>query len=652
MNRTATSLLLLAAMMAALAGCVRPAGIDPTVLNRYQEAMACRGPQRRAGGDGLARLRPAATDLLPPLEAEPVDLVQRVETTTTYTQTAETEEFRTVRAVTRVKTTTYSRNPDTGELTPSEDVQETRETVQVQQVPPDFHTVSLDRRGRRSGTVSLDPTAENLILLSLDEAVMRALAGNLDIRVESFQPAISREDMTIAASEFDWTLFGGLTLSKVDTKPTSPFATRQTRNRNWQFGVKKKVVTGAQVSAEWNLPRTWDEGGVSSLPNRWGPALELSVTQPLLRDAWPAVNLARLRIAALSDENTRAAFRQTVEDTVTRVVETYWALRQARQDYAIQVWLLAEARETLRRLKLRRDIDATAVEVKQTESALRSREAALVRSRKIIADTQDALLRLLADDQLNLVAKAEVVPSSNPHDVPVELDEADQLLTALRHNPVLEQARVAISVADVNVRVARNATLPRLDFTAATTMSGLDTRPDNSLKEMWSGQYVGYTFALAFEYPIGNRERLANLRKTRFQRLQAITRLQNSADQVAQTVREALRRVRTSYEELNAQRQAAAAAREQLWALDQRQIRDRITPTFLQLKLQAQETIAAAERAELQALAEYNQALIALARATGTVLKGTVLTDTILELRDIETVLPKMGSAPEYGEQP
>ncbi|HAU37421.1 MAG TPA: TolC family protein, partial [Phycisphaerales bacterium] len=67
-------------------------------------------------------------------------------------------------------------------------------------------------------------------------------------------------------------------------------------------------------------------------------------TQPLLRDAWPEVNLARMRIASINESASRSAFRAKVEDVVTTVVTTYWSLRQARRDLEIQQWLLDEAR--------------------------------------------------------------------------------------------------------------------------------------------------------------------------------------------------------------------------------------------------------------------------------------------------------------------
>ena len=66
----------------------------------------------------------------------------------------------------------------------------------------------------------------------------------------------------------------------------------------------------------------------------------------------------------------------------------------------------------------------------------------------------------------------------------------------------------------------------------------------------------------------------------------------------------------------------ARAARAQLKALeDTEEIRGKLTPEFLLVKLQAQEDLARAEQAEQQTIVDYNIALVELARATGTVLE-------------------------------
>ncbi len=212
-------------------------------------------------------------------------------------------------------------------------------------------------------------------------------------------------------------------------------------------------------------------------------------------------------------------------------------------------------------------------------------------------------------------------------------------MTALLHNPILEQAREAIAIADITVEVAENQTLPRLDFTASVSYQALAGSHHQAYQNFDSGDYESYSVAIRLEYPIGNREKLARLRQAELLKVQSVTELQNTADLVAQRVRERIREIETTYEELHVQRFASEAAMRQLRALEaQERLTGRLTPEFLNVKLSAQDSIAEAESGIARALANYNIAWYQLAQATG----------TVLELNKVKLALPAaMGEAAE-----
>jgi len=534
---------------AALAGCVSPGKIDPTILVRYQQAMAERGPQERAAQEGLESLQPVGRSAGPKLHKVP--------------------------------------DPKTGKVS---------------------------------------------VYVGLNEAILMALANSLDIRVVSYQPAISREEMTMAAAEFDYVVFGAVNRARTDEQSigTSSIIDSERDERLFEAGLRQKTVTGAEWAVTWDMTRTWDNATFSDLRTRWEPVLRFELTQPLLRDAWPEFNLAKLRIARLNHRIGLAQFRQKAEETITAVIETYWRLVQARRELEIQQSLLDKTVDTYERVLARREMDATDVEVKQSLAAVESRRASVIRAKKNIRDTEDALARLLNDPQVNLARAAELVPTSALSREKVAVDVTDQLLAALRHNPLLEEARLAIATADVNVRVAQNQTLPRLDFAAASAMQGLNPALHEGSENLFTGDYVSYTFGLEAEYPIGNRERLANLRARRLERLRATTELQNLADQVAQLVRERVRQIDTTVMEMEAQAAAVRASRAETEALKVLLQTRAMQPELLQLELQSIQNLGNAERAELAAIADYNVAIAQLAQATG----------TVFELHGVKLALP------------
>jgi len=464
----------------------------------------------------------------------------------------------------------------------------------------------------------------HVVYLGQDEAIRLGLANSMDVRVVSFDPAITREDMVQAAAAFDVTVFASLLHTIQDENSASAPGTAEAHNTDWQVGLRKHTTYGGDVSATWDFTRTSDNSAFTALNRRYESAFTLAITQPLLRNAGRDFNLAGLRIARLGHRTSLSQFREQVLALVGQVQTSYWTLAQALADYDIQQRLLDRTIETRDSVLFRGEMDATAVEVRQAEAEIENRRAALVRSEKTIHDAQDQLVRLLADDRLGLLGRYGVAPETPPATSAIRIDRVDQIKQALLFNPLLEQARLAIATADLNVTVARNETRPVLNLVASVAAQGLRDSPGGAFSEMseFAGHdYLSYTVGATFEYPIGNRGPKSALRQRRFERLQAVAAMQNVADQVALAVNDAVREVETTIAEILAYRAALRASRAKLQSLEDLQELRGLTPEFLQLKLNAQRELAEAARLELRATMDLNRALAALDQVTGTTLQ-------------------------------
>jgi len=460
--------------------------------------------------------------------------------------------------------------------------------------------------------------------LGLDEAVMHALVNNLEIRVVSFEPAIAREQVIEAASEFDYTVFGGASYTKEDVRTASTFIGGQAKTYAFEAGVGQKFTTGAEWSLTWALVRAWDNSppAFTTLQPRYEPTLVFEISQPLLRNAWGEVNLANLEIARLNQQLTMSQFRGEVERIATEVISSYWGLVQARRELQIAESLLQETEKTLKRVESRSELDATAVQINQIKRALETRRAILVQTRKSVLDAQDNLASLLADAQINVLSGYEIVPVGEPNSEPVTIETNERLAQALKHNPTLEQAQLAIEMANIDVDVAERQKLPQLNLTASAALQGLDDSRGDAHDWLFTGNYFGWSAGLSLEYPLGNRQREAEFRRSKLNRLKAIATLQNLSDQVATQVKERVRQVESTYQQWQIQQEAVKAARTELQALEDTElIRGQLTPEFLSVKLSAQASLAEAEQAKLQAITDYNIALVELERTSGTVLQ-------------------------------
>ena len=346
--------------------------------------------------------------------------------------------------------------------------------------------------------------------------------------------------------------------------------------------------------------------------------LAFQLRQPLLRDAWKNVNLAGIDIAKLGHSIALLDFQSRAEELVTEVTATYWQLYQAQQDLETFQQLLARATQTLEKVVGRRAIDATDVQIRQAQVSVNIRQALIVQASKRVMDAQDNLVRLMADSGMSLVDDIRVELVSRPKDTLNVINADDVLQRALQRNPNLRQGRARIEIAEINLMLANRQKMPRLDLVASASTQTLDREFGAAHDLLEDTLHKSFGIGLVMEVPLGNRLRKAELQSRKFERQKAVAILQATTDQVAAQARERLRGVHTNFAEIAIQQQAAEAALAHLLALEEtEQVRERLTPEFLLVKLQAQDGVADAERATTQALVQYNIALAQLVQTTG-----------------------------------
>ena len=485
-----------------------------------------------------------------------------------------------------------------------------------------------------------DPnTGGKTISLPIDEAIVRALANSPEIRVVSFDPALAKLEITKEAAEFDPAVFNRLNLERQDNPVNSIYQSGQADARTLEAGVKQRGVTGAEWSLGYVLTRNWDDLFGRTRPTRYEPILAFQLRQPLLRDGWQQVNLAGVNVARLNHQAALLGFRQKAEAISTQVITAYWLLLQARRDFEIQSSLLNKTIVTFNKVQGRKEIDATDVQIRQAEASVKTREAQLLQARKKVVDAQDLLARLIADPEANLLSDVEILPVSKPHSTMEKLNTEDILKRAVQKNPALEQARLALEIASINIKVAENQEMPRLDLVASARTLGMSRGYGQSHDRLYNGDHLSYEIGLSLEYPIGNRQRKAELMRRQIERRRAVASLHDLADQVAVQAKERIRQAETSYLEIQVQEEATRAAQIHLQTLQEvEEVRERLTPEFLLVKLQAQEMLAQAEKAEIRAAVDFNIATAHLAQVTGTVLELFPANNAIEMLSNVNNI--------------
>jgi outer membrane protein TolC len=350
--------------------------------------------------------------------------------------------------------------------------------------------------------------------------------------------------------------------------------------------------------------------------------LVLQITQPLLRDFGSEVNRARIVIARNNQKISLLDFRKTVEDNLTDLEKAYWQLVEAERDVKIQEALLARTLETGDILFKRRTQDVTRVQISQANASIEQRRATLVRERARVRDLSDQIKQLMYDPEYPVSSPVLILPGSDPTMEPIHFDLNEQIDAALDNRLELLQQLARVDNASVTLGAAKNNLLPQLNLVGSIGANGVAGNWDAAISNQSDINFLSWSLGLQFEVPIGNRAARAIYRRTLLQRQQAVDQYRSLIEQISLDVKTAMREVQTTWDEMVATRQASFASEDALLAIEQRKAANEpLTPTFVQLELDAQERLANARREEAAAITNYQIGISRLEKAKGTLLR-------------------------------
>jgi len=285
----------------------------------------------------------------------------------------------------------------------------------------------------------------------------------------------------------------------------------------------------------------------------------------------------------------------------------------------IQQWLVGVGREVRDVLDQRRAFDARDAQFADAVARVEQRQADVLRARRAVQAASDRLKLLMNDPELTIGSEALIRPAGALDTDAFTFSLRDLVVEAIQRRPEIRQALLVVDDASINRQVAENGVLPRLDLTAQVAWRSLGDSYDESLESLLDDEFVEYLIGLRFEVPIGNRGPEAQARRARLARAQTLARYREVVQLVVQDVKTALRDVETGYDLIQATRSFRVAQAENLRALlVEKETLAGLTPEFLNLEFQRQETLAVARIQEFDARVTYRLAIASLARATAT----------------------------------
>lgn len=483
-----------------------------------------------------------------------------------------------------------------------------------------------------------------VVPMDLATAVSMGVSKNLDVQVATFGPAIAQASVVAAEAAFDWNLFSGVEWQDVDEESLTigggQFrSASQTISSN--LGLTRRLQTGASITVRedytYNDPRPISGGfGGDAFSHRFGTTVAFE--QPLLDGFGREVNRSEIRLAQNAERREVAQLRAQLIGTATAIERAYWELVRARRNLVIAQKLLERGEVVREQVRARLVNEATQAQVADAVATVERRRGDVLTARTALRRASDALKQLVNHPELPVGGEELVLPTDAAFDEPVEYGLFDSLETALSQRPEIDLAVLAIDDASIRQVVADNGRRPELNFAAEASANSSDRDAGSAFSGQNDGEFVdGFLFGLRLNQALGNRADEAGYRRARLERMRAVVEYRRTVQAVALELKNALDGVVLNYRLIDQARVSRIATAEALRTLEVEKtlVRDGFSVTRLNLELSQQEALAAAERAEIGAVVEYNIALADLSAATGTSLERNRIDFVVPEAADV-----------------
>jgi outer membrane protein len=413
--------------------------------------------------------------------------------------------------------------------------------------------------------------------------------------------------------------------------------------QSFSAGYSQQFMNGAALSLNYGSQRASLNVPTLLLNPLTQGSLNLNISQNLLQGFGASVNNRYIRIARNNSRYSELQLKQQVTTTVSAVLNLYWDLVAFNEDARLKRLALDAARQLYEDNKKELAAGAiAAIEVTRAQAEIPARsEDVLIAETNLLQQEivlKNALSRRGMEDPS--LEDAHIV-TLDPIQVPEQEGLAplkDLVKQALGERPDLEQNRINIQSQLLVLSGDRSALKPSLQaFASFTNQAQVGASnplnvgdqfgtPDpyyygtygSLLAQIFRRNFPNYTVGFSLTVPLRNRAAQADFATDQLQMRQQELQLEKSVAQVSVDVRNALIGVEQAHSRYETALETLKLARETLEAEKKKYEFGKSTNALV---IQAQRDVVAAESEQVQSMANYTHARIALDQAVGMTLE-------------------------------
>jgi outer membrane protein TolC len=474
--------------------------------------------------------------------------------------------------------------------------------------------VSIERATEALAAKAVEPNAvpHRAVELTLEEARAAALTNNLDLKFHLVGPSIAEQTLDEERAKFEWTFFGSAGYSRSEQDDEGNTVSVQ----SYETGVAIPLTTGGSLRA--GLPFSRADTSLDNVGGVAEAAVSVSYVQSLLRGAGTRVNTHSIRIATYQKDITDVYTKLSAIAILANVDIVYWQLYAARRELDVRREQYKLAEDQLDHARRKVGAGAAAkIEIVRAEAGLAGRLEDVINAETSVRDRERDLKRILNREDLPLSVEIDIIPTSEPDPIGLDLDAEAIAAMALDNRMEMVELEFQLAVDDLNIELARNRTLPDVSFDYRYAAGSESGSLGGALGDIGTGSLQDHAVGISAVIPLGNRAAQARYRRARLEKVRNRIDQERLRQSIRQEVYNAVDELRQNWRRILAAEQGVVTAYRD-YKVEQSQFTlGKSTSTFV---LQSASRLADAQSRRIRAFAEYEIAQVRLARATGTLL--------------------------------
>ena len=468
------------------------------------------------------------------------------------------------------------------------------------------------------------------LALTVDEAVRLALQNNLGLEAERLGPQVAAFGVAAARSAYAPLFFSTTTKNSNANPPdsflsgTGDIITSGTVRNN--VGIGQNVFWGGgnyQVAFSGNRTTTT---GITSFNPNLRANIDAVYVQPLLRNFKIDSFRQQLRQSHNTEQIADLELRQRVTQVGRAARVAYFNLVSTISSLDVARESLDLSRELYRNNVRRVEVGTMApIDITEAEAEVARLEESVILAEAQIQTAEDSLRTLLLNPSRPDFWTTKLVPAEQPTVEPRSIDIDAAVSTALQNRTDIAVFKKRLESTDISMEFLRNQKLPEVNLQANYGVVGVaGTQLDcdrttfecvalgrraysSALADVFGNNIRNWSFQFIVRYPMGTSQADAQLAAARVQRQQQQMTLREIEMQITTQVRDAARRVTTSLKRVQSTRTARELSEKRL-AAEEKRLEVGMSDSFR--VLQTQRDLTSAKRSELQAILDYNNALV------------------------------------------